>query len=76
MFVPMSLTYTRKSKGPSRILEARHSLYANGQNENLLNGQIVTYLIGTTAVSYKQSPSRQADAIWKEGRNEWLCQKL
>ena len=76
MFVPMSLTYTRKVRDQVRILEARHSLYANGQNENIQNGQIATYLIGTTEVSYKQNPSRQADAIWKEGRNEWLCQKF
>ena len=51
------------------------NLYVNGQNENLLNVRITTYLIGATAVSYKQNLSRQADAIWKE-RNEWLCQKL
>ena len=63
MFVPMSLTYTEKVRDQVRIPEARHSLYANGRNENLLKGKIATYLIGGTAVSYKQNPSRQADAI-------------
>ena len=69
MFVPMSLVRDlEKVRDQVRILEARHSLYANGQNENLLNGQIATYLIGTSAASFKQNPSRQADAI--RGRND------
>jgi len=59
----MSLTYTKKVADQVRILEARHSLYVNDQNKNLLNVRITTYLIHRTAVSYKENLSRQADAI-------------
>jgi len=62
MFVPMSLTYTKKVADHVRNLEARHSLYVHDQNENLRNVRIVTYLISRTAVSYKQNLSHQADA--------------
>jgi len=58
----------RKVADQVRILDARHSLYVNDQNENL-KVRIATYLIGRTAASYKKNLSRQADATWKEEQN-------
>ena len=58
----MSLTYTKTVANQVRILEARYSLHVNDQNKNLLNVRIGTYMIGRTAVSYKQNLSRQGDA--------------
>ena len=74
IFALMSLTYTKTVANQVRILEARYSLHVNDQNKNLLNVRIGTYMIGRTAVSYKQNLSRQGDATWKEEQNEWLCQ--
>ena len=73
MFVPMSLTYLRKSKGPSTYpWGTPHFVYKCSERKS---PKRTNCDLDRTAASYKQNQSRRADAIWK-GRNEWLCQKL
>ena len=57
MFLPMSVTYTKNVEDQVRILEARHSMYVNDQNKNLVNVRIEPYLIDRTAVICKENLS-------------------
>ena len=53
----MSVTYTKNVEDQVRILEARHSMYVNDQNKNLVNVRIEPYLIDRTAVICKENLS-------------------